>query len=292
MKCSKCEKKAVFGSPNLCKGHFISYFESKVKDTIKKFELIKKGDKVLVATSGGKDSTTVLYILNKFYKVSALAIDEGIGGYRDKTLEDIKRFCKSEKIPLKIISFKTEFNYSLDEMMKKLNQNSCTVCGAFRRYLLNKYAAKFDKLVTGHNLDDETQAITMNLFRGNISLSAKLGPKTGVREDKKLTTRIKPLYFCSEKEVMTYSLLKKFDVSFNECPYISNSYRAEVRNCLNEFEKENKGTKIKIANSFLKYLPSLRDYFKGESFGYCKRCGEASKKDICSSCTLLVELKK
>jgi hypothetical protein len=53
MKCSRCSKNAVY--PAYCKDHFIKYFEGKVKTTINKYGLIKKEDKILVATSGGKD---------------------------------------------------------------------------------------------------------------------------------------------------------------------------------------------------------------------------------------------
>ena len=55
-------------------------FESQVKKIIKKYNLLKKSDKVMVAVSGGKDSMTVLYLLKKFgYNVSALHINLEMG---------------------------------------------------------------------------------------------------------------------------------------------------------------------------------------------------------------------
>ena len=66
MKCALCEEKSIYTSPNLCKSHFSKYVEDKVLKTIKDFKLIDKNDKVCVAVSGGKDSTTVLFILKKF----------------------------------------------------------------------------------------------------------------------------------------------------------------------------------------------------------------------------------
>ena len=92
---------------------FVRYFEKKVLYAIRKFNLINKSDKVAVACSGGKDSNVVLYILNKLctqrrQQIEAIAIDEGIKGYRDNLLKSLKEFCKREKIKLHIFSFKKE----------------------------------------------------------------------------------------------------------------------------------------------------------------------------------------
>src|SRR3989338_7579268 len=140
MKCDKCKKTAVINTAKpLCSAHFFKYFESKVADTIKKHGLLRKNEKIAVAASGGKDSTALMLFLKRLgYGFDAIAIDEGIEGYRAHTLADLKKFCKQNKIPLKIYSYKKEFGMPLDEMLKKLNEKPCRVCGVFRRYLLNK----------------------------------------------------------------------------------------------------------------------------------------------------------
>ena len=93
------------------------YFEKKVKFAIKKFKLLKKTDKIAVAVSGGKDSMSVLTILNKLgYNVTVISIDEGIFGYREKILDNVKNFCEKNNIKLKIYSFKKEFGKPLDNM--------------------------------------------------------------------------------------------------------------------------------------------------------------------------------
>ena len=108
MVCKNCQEKPVINLPNsnvkLCKNHFIKYFEKKVLKTIRKFKLIEKGDNIGVAVSGGKDSLTVLNILSmikqrkRIIEIGAIAIDEGIHGYRSKTLEDAKAYCKKNNI--------------------------------------------------------------------------------------------------------------------------------------------------------------------------------------------------
>src|SRR3989344_3044273 len=86
MVCKKCVVEPVMRLPNsnvsLCKQCFFKYFERKVFKTIKEYKLVEENDHVGVACSGGKDSTTILYLIKKFaktkknVKVSALAVDE------------------------------------------------------------------------------------------------------------------------------------------------------------------------------------------------------------------------
>ncbi len=269
----------------------------KVKKTIKEHKLINKKDKVLVAASGGKDSTTVLYFLNKLgYNVSALFIDLGIGNYSNKNKKNITKFCSKEKIKLNIVSFKEEFGYSLcyiRDVLKERDKNmkSCTVCGILRRYLLNKYARKLkaDKIATGHNLDDEAQAILMNLFKANTNVSARLGPKVGITKDKKFVPRIKPLYFCSEEEIEKFSKKMKFPVLYEKCPCVTEAYRNYVRDLLNEYEEKNKGAKRKIVLKFLEFLPKLKKKYSGE-LNYCRECGEPSAGKVCNRCKLMKRL--
>ena len=307
MKCIKCSQKAVFNSPSLCAKHFIQYFETKVFKTIKKFNLIKKDDKICVATSGGKDSLTVLYLTKKYLEtklkqstskknIQALIIDEGIGDYRSHTLEDLNLFCKQHNIFLNIISFKKEFSKSLDQLIKNKafkHLKPCNICGVLRRYLLNKYSKGFDKLVIGHNLDDEAQVIMMNFFRAQVELQAKLGPMTGIIKSKLFTQRIKPLYFCSEKEVMTYSIIKNFTTRFTQCPHVTHSYRAQVRDFLNTLELSEPGSKQNIIDNFIKILPKFKQTFKStESVLACKLCKEPSKNPVCNACNLINLIKK
>ena len=294
MGCKKCETQAVYITLNhekLCKNCFINYFERKVYKTVTKYKMIEHGDKIGVGLSGGKDSTTCLYLLQKFFEntIMAIAVDEGIHDYRDKTLDEARNFCKEHDIPLVITSYKKEFGFTLDEYLKKHKINPCSVCGVLRRYLLNKSARrlKVDKLATGHNLDDEAQSILMNQIKGNISLSAKLGPITGILMHEKFIPRIKPLYFMTEKETTVYSKVKQFNVSYNVCPNFGENLRESIGQMLNDLESKFTGTKQGIVNSFLDILPSLRKHYQHKKIGICSECGEPAAKDICRTCMLL-----
>jgi tRNA-5-methyluridine54 2-sulfurtransferase len=307
MKCFRCEKKAVHSGQgqSYCKTHFLEYFESKVTKTISKYELIKKEDKVCVATSGGKDSLAVLYMTNLYCKkygieIFALAIDEGIKGYRDHTLDDLKTFCKRYDVKLHVVSFKEKFGDTLDNIkdkaIKEFNKKPCTVCGIFRRTLLNRTARELGatKLVTGHNLDDESQSFMMNTLLGNMSHNASLGPITGLSDNDKFVPRVKPLYFMLEKETRLFTLLKGFKVNFAECPNINMSFRMIVRDEINAIESKLPGAKNGIVNSFLEILPLLKKHYREKkqkgTFNYCKNCGDACSGEKCNACKLEEEL--
>ncbi len=271
--------------------------EKKVLETIKNYKLLSKKDKVLVAASGGKDSTVVLYLLKKLgFNVSALFIDLGIENYSKKNKENIREFCKNEKIKLYERSFEKEFGFSLSKIKRKLvkvdkNLKACTVCGILRRYLLNKIARKLkvDKIATGHNLDDEAQAILMNLFKANTNISARLGPVVGVLKDKKFIPRVKPLYFIPEENIREYSVKKRFPVLYDKCPYVQEAYRNYVRDLLNGYEEKQKGTKLKIVKKFLELLPELKKRYS-EKLSYCELCKEPSSGKVCNRCMLLKRL--
>ena len=306
--CQICQQPAVMELQHglLCKNHFIAYFEDKVFKTINKYKLIRRNDRLCVAASGGKDSLTVLFLAKKYCEnyslpasLFALVIDEGIERYRAKTIMGLKKFCRDHKIPLKRASFKKEFKKTLDEAYPLINKDSkkkpCNICGTWRRYLLNKYSKKYGatKIITGHNLDDEAQAIVMNLFKANTKLAGRLGPISGIKEHELFAQRVKPLYFCPEKEVKLYSVLKGFEINFVECPYSREGYRYQIQEMLNDFEAKFKGTKQGIINSFLALLPKLEadDLNDLEQIKQCSRCGEAANQEICNACKLTAVIK-
>ncbi len=274
---------------------FIRNFETRVKNTIDKYKLATKKDKILVACSGGKDSTVTLYLLNKFgYNVEAISIDMLIGNYSKENIKNIKKFCEEQKIKLHILSFRDLFGYSLCYITSALKSKgsrleSCTICGVLRRYILNKQVRELSatKVATGHNLDDEAQTILMNLLKGNPSLNAKLGPETGAVKDKKFVPRIKPLYFCYEHDVEKYSRLMKFPIKYGKCPCSVGVFRRSIRDEFDSMKNIDK-IKLNIVNSFLKGLGKLRaKYSAGKSMEYCTKCGEPSKGKICNACKII-----
>ena len=272
---------------------FIKNFESKVKQTIKKYSLCSKRDKIAVAVSGGKDSTAVLYLLKKFgYDVFALHIDLGMGDYSKKCQDLLKKFCKEYGIKRHIVEMKKIFGctmcYIREGVQSKEKLSNCTICGIIKKWLLNKYARKFKatKIATGHNIDDEAETILVNFFKGNPYLGANSSPSVGVLQDKKFVTRIKPLYFCHNSETKRYALNMNFDV-VGKCPCAFGTFRLRTRAFLDKFEQEESDLmKEKIVENFLSILPELRKKAEKGELKHCKNCGEPSRNEICKTCEI------
>lgn len=300
IKCSKCDRRAVIfqrhSNRHLCKKHFIEDFERRVKLAIGKFDMIRRGDKIAIAMSGGKDSTTLAYVLSRLYgsrsdlEFIAITIDEGIAGYRPKTVEIAKKVTKELGIEHMVVSFKENFGMTLDEMVKRGDKKPCTYCGVFRKYLLNRTAREVEatKLATGHNLDDETQTILLNFLNADMERMARLVPQ---RAQDGLVMRIKPFRYVYEKEVVVYGLLRNLPIKLDECPYSRFPVRESVKNFLYEFENKYPGRKFSVMSSFEKLIQCLKEMYPQIDLNKCERCGEPTPRKICQACKLLEELK-
>jgi len=197
-----------------------------------------------------------------------------------------------------VISFKELFGYKLDEIVKLLQKKPkkgltpCSYCGVLRRKALNIMArdAGVDKLVTAHNLDDETQTMLLNVLHGDPLRIARTKPVLNVIHPK-LVQRMKPLCMVPEKEVVFYAYLKGIEFQCIDCPYAQAALRNDVREMLSMMEHKHSGTLFTVFNSIEKLQPALEEYFKETKITECKTCGEPTVGDICRTCEMLQEIK-
>jgi uncharacterized protein (TIGR00269 family) len=177
----------------------------------------------------------------------------------------------------------------------------------FRRDVLERYAAELgaDKLLTGHNLDDEAQTALMNLLSGDVRQVAKhfdasLGPfdergsdTDGARpdgHDEWFVPRAKPLRDVPEKEVALYAHLRDLPAHITECPHSSEAYRGEIQQLLFDLEERHPGARHSIMAGYEELARLAAERYRdgdGPTLGECDRCGAATTRDHCRKCALV-----
>ena len=273
--------------------------ERKVVWAIKKYSLMKKSDKVVVALSGGKDSTSVLYILKKLgYNVHGLMIDLYLGEWSEIHRRNMERFCLENEVPLTVVDLKKEIGQGIcfvkAVLAKKKGLTGCTVCGVIKKWVLNRWARKLgaDVIVTGHNLDDEAQNVLMNYLKGNVLLGVGMGPATGdgLRETGdgglNFVQRVKPLFFVPEGEVRKYAESKKFEILYDRCPCALGTYRVDTRGWMRE--NMNDKDKLLVVEGFMAWSAEIRDKnLDVREIMKCEVCGEVCRGKICKFCEIV-----
>lgn len=299
--CSLCKEPAViyqrYCARHLCGTHFTADVEHRVAEIITTHKLIVPNDRVAVALSGGKDSTALLLLLSRLLplwqevQLVAITVDEGIVGYREKTMQSAEQLTGWLGIEHHCISFTDLFGNSLDTLLKGRENQACSICGILRKKALIVGAgqAGATKLATGHNLDDEAQSVLMNVFRGDLS---RLIRNSSVDSSGKFIPRIKPLCLISEKEIAAYLILNDAWNQLPECPYTRYALRREVRSMLSGFEYKHPGTMVHLLESKKKIERECKGSVISEALQSCRECGDPCSRDICQVCLIRQSLGK
>ncbi len=300
MKCAQCKSDAIiflsYANKFLCGKHLSRSLEKRVGNNIRKYNMITGKKKIGVGISGGKDSLTLLYVLkellgdNRKIEIVGITIDEGIKGYRDKSIINAQNMCKKLGLKHYIYSFK-EYAKEMDELMKNSRSDPCSYCGVFRRWIINKACKDLgiDVLAIGHNLDDTVQTLQMNIMRNEPLRIARFRPSGGILEDDDFIPRIRPLFNIPEREIVAYALYNNIEFHNAECPYAGQALRNPVRIFINEMENKYPGIKFRMLNSYLSILETVKIPDK-LNIKKCKKCHENTSNEICKRCQFLKEL--
>jgi uncharacterized protein (TIGR00269 family) len=316
MECTKCDSEAVmhaaYSGSHLCVDHFCESVERRVRRRIREDSLVPRSatpedpETWVIGLSGGKDSVVLTHILDETFaedprvEMIALTIHEGIEGYRDESVAACEELAADLEMHHELVTYEEEFGVRMDDVVEDDPENmaACAYCGVFRRDLLSKYADELDadKLLTGHNLDDEAQTALMNFLEGDVAQVAKhfdasLGSFDDRREQDEFVPRAKPLRDVPEKEVALYAHLADLPAHITECPHSSEAYRGEIQELLLKLEENHPGTRHSIMAGYEELAGIVADEYDGSDeaadLRECEECGATTTREKCRKCALL-----
>jgi tRNA 2-thiocytidine biosynthesis protein TtcA len=220
------------------------YISKRVGRAIMDYKMLSEGDKVAVAVSGGKDSLTLLRVLNdrrKFvpikYELLAVHIDLGYPRSCAKTLE--RHFKKMG----------VKYHIEKVDVLKRTKPKdiSCFWCSWNRRKALFKTAVRFGcgKVALGHHKDDIVETILLNLFfQGEISA---MSPKQELFGGK--ITLIRPLAYVEEHMIKRFAKLEKLPHQTCVCPNSITSNRTRIARIIQDLKRVCPDVKTNIFRS-------------------------------------------
>ena len=198
--------------------------EEEVLNTIKKYNMINEGDKIVIGVSGGPDSITLLNVLNKFkeklnIKIYVAHINHMIRAEADEETEYVKEFCN--RLDVEFFCKKIDAQGEAKKLKIGTEEAGRNIRYAFFEEVAKKVEA--NKIATAHNSNDNAETVLMNIMRGT-SISGLAGIEK-IRDGK----YIRPLIRCSRNTIEEYckqnNLQPKFDKSNLENIYTRNKIR-------------------------------------------------------------------
>ncbi len=209
--------------------------EEKILKTIKKYNLIKDGDKIVVGVSGGPDSITLLDLLLKLKNQNIIKFDIVVCHInhmiREEATSDegyVKEYCNKNNIECFVKRAEVE-------EIAKQNKMGTEETGRKIRYdffyeILEK--TKSNKIATAHNANDNAETVLMNIIRGCGTSGLK-----GIEANNKQI--IRPLIECSRKEIEEYCKQNNLNPRIDKTNFENDYTRNKIRNMLIPYIQEN-----------------------------------------------------
>jgi len=210
-----------------------------VGKAIADFDLIEKGDRIAVAVSGGKDSYTMLLLLEDLrrrapvpFELVAVNIDSGYPGYRTDVIEE---FFRKNDFSYRMVPSQ---HYAIIKEKRRPGSSYCSICSRLKRGALYETAQTLgcNKLSLGHHQDDFIETLMLNqFFVGSLkSMSATMLADNGV------VTVIRPLVYIAEEDISTFSRQADLPVVCCCCPVCGTAdmQRKRMKRLLRELQAD------------------------------------------------------
>jgi tRNA 2-thiocytidine biosynthesis protein TtcA len=218
------------------------------------FNMIQRGDRVMVCLSGGKDSFTLLTILeqlrrrsgNKF-ELFSFTLDQAQPGWDDSAL---RQWLEDRSIKHEIL---TRDTYSIVKEKIPEGKTYCSLCSRLRRGIIYRYAEEngYNKIALGHHRDDLIRTLMMSiLYNGDIR---SMPPK--LLSDNKKHIVIRPLSYVQEKDIIAFAAEQAYPIiPCTLCGSQENLMRKKVMRLIDQLAEENP----KVPSNMLHALQSIR----------------------------------
>jgi tRNA 2-thiocytidine biosynthesis protein TtcA len=218
------------------------------------FGLIADGDHIAVAVSGGKDSYTLILLLEELrrrapvrFELTAINIDSGYPGYQTGVIEG---FLRDNGFNYRMVP--TE-HYAIIQEKRRPGSSYCSICARLKRGALYEQAQRLgcNKLALGHHLDDFIETLLLNqFFVGSLkAMSPSMLADNGV------ITVIRPLVYVPEQDIIEFSQKAQLPVVCCRCPVCGTAdlQRKRMKRLLTELQQDIPHVK----NSLLKALSNV-----------------------------------
>jgi len=203
------------------------------------FGLIEAGDRIGVAVSGGKDSYTLLLLLEELrrrapipFEIVGINIDSGYPGYQTAVIEE---FLRENGFDYRMVA--TE-HYAIIQEKRRPGSSYCSICARLKRGALYEAARTLgcNKLALGHHRDDFIETLLLNqFFVGSLkAMSARMLADNGE------TTVIRPLVYVAEADIIAFSQQASLPVVCCRCPVCGTAdiQRKRMKRLLSELERD------------------------------------------------------
>jgi tRNA 2-thiocytidine biosynthesis protein TtcA len=218
------------------------------------FNMIQRGDRVMVCLSGGKDSFTLLSILQKLrqrshnkFDLFAFTLDQAQPGWNDDAL---RQWLEARQIPYQIL---TRDTYRIVKEKIPEGNTYCSLCSRLRRGIIYRYAEDegYTKIALGHHRDDMIRTLMMSiLYNGDIR---SMPPK--LLSDNKKHIVIRPMCYVQERDIITYANEQNFPIiPCTLCGSQDNLARKRVGKWIDELALDNP----KIPSNILHAIQSIK----------------------------------
>jgi len=220
------------------------------------FGLIEHGDRIVVAVSGGKDSYTLLHILEQLrlrapiqYELIAVNVDAGFPGYRKDVIEGYLQECGFQ------VHMEATNCAQIIEEKRHPGSSYCAFCARLRRGVLYAVADRLgcNKIALGHHLDDFIETLLLNQFYTG-TLKA-MSPK--LLADNNRHTVIRPLVYVEESDIIKFAQQNEFPTIDCGCPVMGqeDQNRQRMKQLLTDLQKENRYVKRSMIRALSNVQP-------------------------------------